>query len=74
VCGVFVLEKAQKHGEKAVDGVGVLTLGGNKTVDWQRVEGPKCQRMPVDEHQSRLTIVCHSDQPNQWTSSAEEKP
>ena len=64
MAGFFVLEQTEQHRQKAVDRVGVLAFGGDETIDREGVEGPKSQGMPVNEHQSRLTFVCHVDQPN----------
>ncbi len=55
---VFLLQQSQEHRNEPVDGIGVLTIRRDKTVNRERVKGPECQRVTVNHHQGRL--VTHS--------------
>ena len=37
-----------------MDGVGVLTIARDETVDREGVKGPECERMAVNEQKGRL--------------------
>ncbi len=43
-----------------MDGIRVLPISGAKTVEREGIERPKCERMPVDEHEGRLFAIGHS--------------
>jgi len=54
VRGLLLREQVDEHRDEAVDGVGVLSVAGDETVDREGVEGPESQRMAVDDEEGRL--------------------
>ncbi len=56
VGGLLVTKKVDQHRREAVHRVGGLPTVCLEVLCRQRIEGAKCQRMPVEKHQKRAIV------------------
>ena len=54
VCGFLVLEQQDQHRQEPMDGVRVLALAVDKTVDGKRVESAEGERVAINDQEGRL--------------------
>ena len=60
---LFVLQEQEEHRNEAVDGVGVLPVSRDKTVNREGIERTKSQRMAINNEEGTLRRSRHVSQP-----------